>query len=48
MVKQAGFMVLYRAAMPSILIEVGFLSHAEEEKYLASTKGQDELSLKDF
>lgn len=48
MVKQAGFMVLYRAAMPAILIELGFLSNVEEEKYLASTKGQDELSLKIF
>lgn len=48
MVKQAGFMVLYRVTMPAILIELGFLSHAEEEKYLASTKGQDELSQKIF
>jgi N-acetylmuramoyl-L-alanine amidase len=46
MVKQAGFMVLYRAAMPAVLIELGFLSNAEEEKYLNSAKGQDELALK--
>lgn len=43
-VKQAGFMVLYRSTMPSILVELGFLSHVEEEKYLASTKGQNELA----
>jgi len=43
-VKQAGFMVLYRTTMPSILIELGFLSHAGEEKYLSSTIGQDKLA----
>jgi N-acetylmuramoyl-L-alanine amidase len=46
MVKQAGFMVLYRAATPAVLIELGFLSNTEEEKYLSSAKGQDELALK--
>ena len=43
-VKQAGFMVLYRTTMPSILIELGFLSHASEEKYLSSSIGQTRLS----
>ncbi|MDG2332187.1 MAG: N-acetylmuramoyl-L-alanine amidase [Flavobacteriales bacterium] len=43
-VKQAGFMVLYRTTMPSILIELGFLSHASEEKYLSSSIGQTKLS----
>lgn len=43
-VKQAGFMVLYRTTMPSILIELGFLSHASEEKYLASAIGQTKLA----
>jgi N-acetylmuramoyl-L-alanine amidase len=46
MVKQAGFMVLYRAAMPAVLIELGFLSNIEEEKYLNSIKGQEDLALK--
>lgn len=40
-VKQAGFYVLYKTAMPSILAEIGFISNAEEEKYLNSVKGQD-------
>lgn len=43
-VKQAGFMVLYRTTMPAILIELGFLSNAQEEKYLSSAIGQDELA----
>ena len=43
-VKQAGFLVLYKTSMPSILIETGFLSNAVEEKYLLSSKGQAEMS----
>lgn len=39
-VKEAGFWVLYKTAMPGILIEVGFISNKEEEKYLASEIGQ--------
>ena len=33
-VQQAGFWVLYKVAMPSILVELGFLSNAKEEEYL--------------
>ncbi len=43
-VKQAGFLVLYKTTMPSILIETGFLSNPDEEKYLASDKGQTETA----
>ena len=47
-VKQASFLVLYKSAMPSILIETGFLSNKQEEAYLASEKGQTELSVSIF
>ncbi|MCB2220045.1 MAG: N-acetylmuramoyl-L-alanine amidase [Bacteroidetes bacterium] len=39
-VKQAGFWVLYKTTMPGILIELGFLSHPEEEKFLMTEEGQ--------
>jgi N-acetylmuramoyl-L-alanine amidase len=43
-VKQAGFLVLWKTSMPSVLIETGFLTNAEEEKYLGSSKGQDQIA----
>lgn len=38
-VHQAGFMVLYKTAMPSVLIELGFISNKNEETYLLSDEG---------
>ncbi len=43
-IKQAGFLVLRQSSMPSILVELGFLSNVEEENYMASEQGKRELS----
>ncbi len=43
-VKQAGFWVLYMTTMPSVLVETGFITNAEEEKYLNSKEGQDYIA----
>jgi len=43
-VKQAGFLVLWETAMPSVLIETGFLTNEAEEKYLASEEGKEEVA----
>lgn len=43
-VKQAGFVVLKESSMPSVLIEAGFLSNSQEEKYLASEQGQQQMA----
>lgn len=40
-VKQQGFWVLYNTAMPAILIETGFITNVNEEKFLNSSQGQD-------
>ncbi|MCY1489045.1 N-acetylmuramoyl-L-alanine amidase AmiB precursor [compost metagenome] len=43
-VKQAPFMVLHKTSMPSILIEMGFLSNKTEGQYLNSEEGQNEIA----
>ncbi|MCF8457832.1 MAG: N-acetylmuramoyl-L-alanine amidase [Bacteroidales bacterium] len=40
-VHQMGFLVLWQTTMPSVLIETGFLTNPEEEKFLNSEYGQD-------
>jgi N-acetylmuramoyl-L-alanine amidase len=39
-VKQAGLVVLWKSAMPSALIEIGFLTNSAEEKYLTQKSNQ--------
>src|SRR5262245_24320868 len=43
-VKQAGFYVLGGAAMPAILIEIGFVSNPKEERRLKETRYRDEIA----
>lgn len=43
-VKQAGFLVLRKTYMPSVLVELGFLTNSREGAYLNSSNGQKELS----
>ena len=43
-VHQAGFLVLKASAMPSILVELGFISTPEEERYLNTEAGASSLA----
>jgi N-acetylmuramoyl-L-alanine amidase len=43
-VRQAGFWVLHRSACPSVLVELGFISNQQEELYMASERGQQEMA----
>ena len=43
-VKQAGFYVLGGAAMPAILLEIGFVTNPREERKLKDTKYRDEIA----
>jgi len=43
-VKQAGFLVLRNTYMPSVLVELGFLTNKKEGSYLNSKKGQKDMS----
>lgn len=43
-VKQAPFMVLHKTSMPSVLIEMGFISNKNEGQYLNSDEGQNEVA----
>ncbi len=43
-VKQAGFLVLYKTTMPSVLIETGFLTNPKEEKFLNAPETQKKMA----
>lgn len=41
---EKGILVLHATAMPSVLVELGFISNPEEEDYLNSADGQNEMA----
>lgn len=43
-VRQAGFLVLRETGMPSVLIELGYITNREEERYMNSAQGQNALA----
>ncbi|MDR1680956.1 MAG: N-acetylmuramoyl-L-alanine amidase [Prevotellaceae bacterium] len=43
-VQQAGFVVLWQTTMPSVLIEIGFLSNPAEEALLASAETRNDIA----
>lgn len=47
-VRQAGFLVLRETAMPSVLIETGYLSNQSEANYLMTDEGREKLALSIF
>jgi len=42
--RQVGIWVLQATAMPSVLVETGFITNPDEEDYLNSENGQDEIA----
>lgn len=43
-IKQAPFLVLWRTSMPSVLVELGFISNANDLRYLRDKKYQDRFA----
>ncbi len=43
-VRQAGFWVLHKTAMPAVLVEVGYITNSEEQNFLISEAGQEGLA----
>lgn len=43
-VSSAGFLVLHRTVMPSILVELGFITNSNDENLIASKDGQEKLA----
>jgi N-acetylmuramoyl-L-alanine amidase len=42
--RQVGIWVLQATAMPSVLVETGYITNREEEDYLNSESGQQEIA----
>ena len=43
-VRQAGLLVLRKTSMPSVLVELGFISNKEEARFMNSDNGQNKLA----
>lgn len=43
-VRQAGFLVLREVAMPSVLVEMGYISNPEDERFMKSPAGQKSIA----
>ena len=43
-VKQGGFLVLWRTMMPSVLVELGFMSNPDDRKVLTTEDGQQKIA----
>lgn len=43
-VKQAGFLVLWQTAMPSVLVEIGFLTNTADRGFLKTEDGQKTIA----
>lgn len=44
-VKQAGFLVLWRSTMPSVLTEIGFISNSSDREYITTKSGQEAIAV---
>lgn len=43
-VRQAGFWVLWAASMPSVLVELDFITNPESERFITSDEGQEKMA----
>lgn len=43
-VKQAGFLVLWKTAMPSVLTEIGFMSNESDRQFITTADGQERVA----
>jgi N-acetylmuramoyl-L-alanine amidase len=42
-IREQGILVLCHSAMPAVLVETGYINNPDDEAYLNSEKGQDEI-----